>query len=66
MKKLIKFGIVCAPRGVGSGGSEGGRDFVIERERERERERDRERENDMERPRRQVILVLPDKNSYYY
>ncbi|XP_047540507.1 epidermal growth factor receptor kinase substrate 8-like isoform X3 [Vanessa atalanta] len=33
-----------ALKGVGSGGSEGGRDFVIERERERERE------NEMERP----------------
>nr|XP_026501701.1 epidermal growth factor receptor kinase substrate 8-like protein 1 isoform X4 [Vanessa tameamea] len=38
-----------ALKGVGSGGSEGGRDFVIERERERERE------NEMERPRRQQM-----------
>ncbi|XP_041983376.1 epidermal growth factor receptor kinase substrate 8-like isoform X2 [Aricia agestis] len=38
-----------ALKGVGSGGSEGGRDFVIERERERERE------NEIERPRRQQM-----------
>lgn len=39
---------VALRRGVGSGGSEVGRDFVIDRERERERE------TEMERPRRQV------------
>ncbi|CAG9570244.1 unnamed protein product [Danaus chrysippus] len=38
-----------ALKGEGGGGSEGGRDFVIERERERERE------NDLDRPRRQQM-----------
>ncbi|CAK1546797.1 unnamed protein product [Leptosia nina] len=38
-----------ALKGVGSGGSEGGRDFVIEREREREREAE------IDRPRRQQM-----------
>lgn len=38
-------------RGVGGGGSEAGRDFVIERERERERE------SEMDRPRRQVAML---------
>ncbi|VVC89489.1 unnamed protein product [Leptidea sinapis] len=38
-----------ALKGIGNGGSEGGRDFVIERERERERE------SETERPRRQQM-----------
>ncbi|XP_047519287.1 epidermal growth factor receptor kinase substrate 8-like isoform X1 [Pieris napi] len=38
-----------ALKGIGSGGSEGGRDFVIEREREREKE------TEMDRPRRQQM-----------